>query len=79
MAIDVSKETEQRVKAKVASGGYGSEDDVVQAGLESLEEGEALRKAIAEAEQQIARGQVVSETESRRRTKEVLGQFTSDA
>ncbi len=79
MAIEVSKKTEQRVKEKVASGHFGSEEDVIQAGLESLDEGEGLRAAIAEAELQISRGQIVTESESRRRTKELLEQLRRDA
>lgn len=79
MSITLSKKTEERLKEKIASGRYESEEDVIQAGLERLDEAEALRAAIAEAEEQLARGQVVTETESRRRTKELLDQFRRDA
>jgi putative addiction module CopG family antidote len=79
VSITVSKKTEERLKEKIASGRYESEEDVIQAGLERLDEAEALRTAIAEAEEQIVRGQVVTETESRRRTKELLDQFRRDA
>lgn len=79
MAIDLTKKTEERLREKVASGAYRSADDVIQAGLERLEESEALRAAIAEAEDQVAHGQVVPESESRRRTRELLEKLRHDA
>ncbi len=72
MAVQLTKETEDRLKQKVASGPYASEDEVVRAGLNLLEESEALRMAIEEGERQLARGQVVTESESRTRIKKLL-------
>ncbi len=75
MAIQLTEETEKRLKAKVTSGAYDSEEDVVQAGLALLDESEALRKAIAEAEEQFARGEVVTESESRARIQSLFDEL----
>ena len=72
MAIHLSKETEDRLREKVTSGPYTSEDEVIRAGLDLLEDSEALCKAVAEGEAQLARGQVVTESESRTRIKKVF-------
>jgi len=72
MAIQLTKETEDRLREKLTSGPYTSEDEVVRAGLDLLEHSEALRKAVAEGDAQLARGQVVTESESRRRIEKLF-------
>lgn len=72
MPVHLKKETEERVREKVASGTFSSEDEVVRAGLELIEDSEALQKAVAEGEAQIASGQVLTASESRARSQALL-------
>ena len=72
MAIQLTKETEDRLSRKVTSGPHTSEGEVVRAGLDLLEHSEALRRAVAESKAQLARGQVVTEPESRTRISKPL-------
>jgi Arc/MetJ-type ribon-helix-helix transcriptional regulator len=68
--------TEERVVRKVRAGTFGSEDDVVRAGLDLLEALERdrsdVQRAVAEAQEQLDRGEFVSADESRRRTSALL-------
>jgi len=72
MTIQLSKETEDRLREKMTSGRYTSEDEVVRAGLDLLEDSEALCQAVAEGDAQLARGEVVTESESRTRIKKLF-------
>ena len=77
--IELTEYTEKRLREKVDSGTYSSAEDVVQAGLELLDEGEELAAAIAEAEEQFARGEIVTESESRARTQKLLAELQKKA
>ena len=65
MSVHLKKETEERLREQVASGTFRSEEDVVRAGLELIEDSEALRKAVDEGEAQIAVSQIITASESR--------------
>lgn len=79
MAVDLKSETEMRLRQKVASGDFSSEDDVVRAGLDLLEDSEALQRAVAEGEAQIAAGEIVTASQSRTRSQELLDKFRRNA
>lgn len=72
MAINLSKQTEEEVEAKVRSGIYRSADEVIQEGLALIEAREAFRKAVAEGEAELDRREYVSAAESRRRVRAII-------
>ncbi len=72
MALNLSKETEQEVEAKVRSGGYQSADEVILEGLALIEARAAFRQAVAAGEAQLDRGEYVTAEESRRRVRTII-------
>jgi Arc/MetJ-type ribon-helix-helix transcriptional regulator len=70
--------TEERIAAQLRRGAFESEDDVIAASLDLLEQQQgtidrvALRAAIEEGEAARARGEFVSGEESRRRIRAVI-------
>jgi putative addiction module CopG family antidote len=72
MALNLSKEIEQEVEAKVRSGGYRSADEVIQEGLALIEAREVFRQAVAEGEAELDRGEYVTAEESRRRVRAII-------
>ena len=75
MAIHLAKKIEDTINATVRSGGYRSANDVIREGLALIEAREALRKAVREGEAQLARGEVVTRSQSRRRMKRLAASF----
>lgn len=71
MALHLTKEIEAEITAKVRSGRYPSANAVIREGLALIEAREALRKAVREGEAQLARGEVVTRSQSRRRMKKL--------
>jgi antitoxin ParD1/3/4 len=57
MPLNIAKETEQEIEAKVQSGAYRPADEVVREGLELINAREELRKAIDEGAAQLDRGE----------------------
>jgi Arc/MetJ-type ribon-helix-helix transcriptional regulator len=70
--------TEERIAAQVRRGAFESEDDVIAASLDLLEQQQgtidrvALRAAIEEGEAARARGEFVSAEESRRSRQAII-------
>jgi len=71
VAIHLAKEIEAEINATVRSGRYRSPTEVVREGLALIEAREAFRKAVREGEAQLARGEVVARSQSRRRMKKL--------
>jgi len=73
--------TEERIVAQVRRGAFASEDDVVAASLDLLEQQqatvdrEALRAAIEEGEIARAGGQFVTAEESRRSRRSIIERY----
>jgi Arc/MetJ-type ribon-helix-helix transcriptional regulator len=73
--------TEERVAAQVRRGAFESEDDVVAASLDLLEQQQgtidrtALRAAIEEGEAARARGEFVTAEESRRSRRAIIERY----
>lgn len=75
MPLHVAKETEQELKAKVRSGAYPSVDRVIREGLALIEAREAFRQAVREGDAQLARGETVTQSQSRRRMRKLAREF----
>lgn len=75
MAIHLAKEIEAEINATVRAGGYRSPNDVIREGLALIEARAAFRKAVREGEMQLARGEVVTRSQSRRRIKKLAAEF----
>ena len=75
MAIHLAKKIEDEINATVRSGGYRSPNEVVREGLALIEAREAFRKAVREGEAQLARGDVVTQSQTRRRMKKLAASF----
>lgn len=75
MPLHVAKETEQELKAKVRSGAYSSVDRVIREGLALIEAREAFRQAVREGDAQLARGETVPRSQSRRRMRKLAGEL----
>jgi len=75
MAIHLAKEIEDEINAAVRSGGYRSPNEVIREGLALIAAREALRKAVREGEAQLARGEVVTRSQSRRRMRRLAASF----
>jgi putative addiction module CopG family antidote len=75
MAIQLTKATEHELKAKVHSGPYRSVNDVIREGLALIEERDAFRQAVREGEAQLARGQIVTRSQSRARMRKLAAQL----
>jgi putative addiction module CopG family antidote len=71
MGIHLAKEIEDEINAKMRSGRYPSANAVIREGLALIEAREAFRKAVREGEAQLARGEVVTRSQSRRRMKKL--------
>lgn len=73
--------TEERIAAQVRRGAFKSEDDVIAASLDLLEQQQgtidraALRAAIEEGEAARARGEFVSAEESRRSRQAIIERY----
>lgn len=73
--------TEKRIAAQVRRGAFESVDEVVSASLDLLEQQQeaidraALRAALEEGESARARGELVSEDQSRRRIRSVIDRY----
>lgn len=57
MPLNVAKETEQEIEAKVRTGKYNSADEVIREGLDLINAREEFRKAIDEGAAQLDRGE----------------------
>ena len=68
-------ETEQEIEEKVRSGGYQSADELIQEGLALIEAREAFRRAVAEGQAELDRGEYVTREESRRRMAELADRY----
>ncbi len=77
MAIHLAKEIEAEINATVRAGGYRSPNDVIREGLALIEAREAFRKAVRAGETQLARGEFVTHSQSRRRMKKLAAQLRS--
>jgi Arc/MetJ-type ribon-helix-helix transcriptional regulator len=71
MPLHVAKETEQELRAKVRSGAYPSVDRVIREGLALIEAREAFRQAVREGDAQLALGDTVTRSQSRRRMRKL--------
>jgi putative addiction module CopG family antidote len=76
MAIHLAKEIEAEINATVRSGGYRSANEVIREGLGLIEAREALRRAVRDGEAQLARGEVVTRSHSRRRMKNLAASLS---
>ncbi len=56
MAIDVSRPVEERFRARLRDGSYGSADELLDDALRLLEQREAFRRAVAHGLAQADRG-----------------------
>jgi Arc/MetJ-type ribon-helix-helix transcriptional regulator len=75
MPLHVAKETEQELEAKVRSGAYPSVDRLIREGLALIEAREVFRRAVSEGDAQLARGETVTQSESRRRMRKLAREF----
>jgi putative addiction module CopG family antidote len=75
MAIHLAKKIEAEINATVRAGGYRSPNEVIREGLALIEAREAFRKAVRQGEAQLARGGVVTRSQSRRRMKKLAAQL----
>lgn len=75
MPLHVAKETEQELEAKVRSGAYPSVDRVIREGLALIEAREAFRRAVREGDAQLACGETVTRSQSRRRMRKLAREF----
>lgn len=75
MAIHLAKEIEAEINSKMRSGRYRSANAVIREGLALIEVREALRKAVREGEAQLASGEAVTRSQSRRRMKRLAASF----
>ncbi|MEK7188104.1 MAG: type II toxin-antitoxin system ParD family antitoxin [Patescibacteria group bacterium] len=75
MPLNVTKQTEQEIEEKVRSGGYQSADELIQEGLALIEAREAFRRAVAEGQAELDRGEYVTREESRRRMAELADRY----
>jgi antitoxin ParD1/3/4 len=57
MPLNVSKETEKEIQAKVRAGEYSSADELIREGLDLIKAREDLRRAIEEGAAQLDRGE----------------------
>ncbi len=71
MAIHLAKDIEAEINATVRSGRYRSANEVIREGLGLIEARDALRRAVRDGEAQLARGEVVTRAQSRRRMKKL--------
>jgi Arc/MetJ-type ribon-helix-helix transcriptional regulator len=70
--LKLNKATEQRVADKVRAGAFRNEDEVVRCGLDLIEAQEAFRRAVAEGEAQLDRGEYVTAEQSQERIRAVI-------
>ena len=75
MAIHLAKKIEAEINATVRAGGYRSPNEVIREGLALIEAREAFRKAVRDGEAQLAQGNVVTRSQSRRRMKKLAASF----
>jgi putative addiction module CopG family antidote len=54
MTIDVSPEMKQRVEDRLASGRYGSPDELLQEAFDALDEKEQLKRSVAAIRKSVA-------------------------
>ena len=75
MAIQLAKKIKAEINAAVRAGGYRSPNEVIREGLALIEAREAFRKAVREGEAQLAHGNVITRSQSRRRMKKLAASF----
>ncbi len=71
MAVELRRDTEQRLREEVDSGQFGSVDEVVDEGLRLIKARRAFQRAVEEGERALSRGDKVTPEESRARIAKV--------
>jgi putative addiction module CopG family antidote len=75
MPLQVTKEIEQEIEDKVRSGAYESADELIREGLALIEAREAFRRAVAEGQAELDRGEYVIREDSRQRMAELADRY----